>query len=80
MRELQLWATEEPLDDVSAEIAEYARGCRYADCTHTLEPQCAVLAAVEEGKLDGSRRESNRKLQAELRHSARQQDVFARLE
>jgi ribosome biogenesis GTPase len=80
MRELQLWATEESLDDVFAEIAGYARGCRYADCTHTSEPKCAVLAALEEGKLDGSRWESYRKLQAELRHSAVQQDVFARLE
>ena len=33
------------------DVDELARGCRFADCTHTAEPGCAVRAAVESGDL-----------------------------
>ena len=29
-----------------------AEKCKYADCTHVHEPDCAVLSAVESGELD----------------------------
>ncbi len=31
------------------------RGCRFADCRHRAEPDCAVIAAVGEGRLDAGR-------------------------
>lgn len=37
------------------DIEEVALGCRFSDCTHTSEPGCAVLAAVEEGSVAGAR-------------------------
>ncbi len=37
------------------EIAERARHCRFADCTHTVEPDCAVTAAVAAGELAAQR-------------------------
>ncbi len=37
------------------EIAALAAECRYADCSHTGEPGCAVHEAVEAGTLDPSR-------------------------
>lgn len=35
-----------------------ARDCRFNDCTHTHEPDCAVLAAVEAAQIDPRRYES----------------------
>jgi ribosome biogenesis GTPase len=32
--------------------------CRFKDCSHTCEKGCAVLAAVEEGKISRSRHDS----------------------
>lgn len=37
------------------EIFETARDCRYGNCTHTLEPGCAVLRAIEENRIARSR-------------------------
>ena len=46
------------------EFAPHAATCRYADCTHTHEPGCAVKAAVEDGGISRSRYASYRKLLA----------------
>ena len=37
------------------EIVEHAQWCRFNDCRHVNEPQCAVLAAVESGKISKRR-------------------------
>ncbi len=37
------------------EIFEIGRNCRYSDCTHTHEPHCAVLEALEENRIAQSR-------------------------
>lgn len=37
------------------EIFRIGAGCRYGDCTHTHEPQCAVLAALAENRIARSR-------------------------
>jgi ribosome biogenesis GTPase / thiamine phosphate phosphatase len=44
------------------ELAGFAQGCRYGDCTHTHEPDCAVKAAVLDGGIARSRYQSYRKL------------------
>lgn len=45
-----------------AEIAERAAGCRFLDCLHLKEPQCAVTAAAQAGTIDPRRLESYRRL------------------
>ena len=40
------------------EFAPYVEDCRFVSCSHTCEPDCAVLQAVEEGKIPRSRHES----------------------
>ena len=65
MRELQLTDSERGLDDVFADIADLAKACRFADCSHQSEPGCAVLAAMEQGDLDPNRLKRYRKLIAE---------------
>jgi ribosome biogenesis GTPase len=66
MRELGLWDADEGLDETFSEIAEMATRCRFADCTHRTEPGCAVMAAVQAGRLDPKRLRSYRRLAREL--------------
>lgn len=77
MRELQLWAGPDSLDSAFAEIAALAAGCRFRDCSHAVEEDCAVRRAIQAGELDPSRWESYRKLRGEIAWHARQSDVQA---
>jgi ribosome biogenesis GTPase / thiamine phosphate phosphatase len=68
LRELQLWDVGTAgLDTTFADVEELATDCRFGDCSHTHEPGCAVLAALETGELVRDRFDSWRKLQRELR-------------
>jgi ribosome biogenesis GTPase / thiamine phosphate phosphatase len=81
LRELQLWDVgAAALDATFADVEELAADCRFGDCTHTHEPECAVLAAVESGELPSERLHSWRKLQRELRAIAMRHDVLLRKE
>ncbi|HEX2195675.1 MAG TPA: ribosome small subunit-dependent GTPase A [Actinomycetota bacterium] len=81
MRELQLWASaDEGVDQTFADVAVLAEGCRFADCTHEHEPGCAVIAALDDGRLPPERLTSYRKLQRELRHLRLKQDRRAAAE
>ncbi len=44
------------------DIEEIAKGCKYSDCTHTSEPDCAVLSAVDAGDIDKRRLDNYFKL------------------
>lgn len=46
------------------EMREPARNCRFSDCRHLSEPDCAVRAAVEAGAIAPSRYESYREILA----------------
>jgi ribosome biogenesis GTPase / thiamine phosphate phosphatase len=65
LRELQIW--EGDLDSAFADIAELASQCRFNDCAHSTEPDCAVREALETGELDEGRWASYVKLERELR-------------
>ena len=75
LRELEPWTGPESLDAVFGDIESLAAGCRFRDCRHAGEPGCAVARAVEEGSLESGRLASYHKLQAELAHLQRMQDV-----
>ena len=47
------------------EMREPATRCRFDDCRHLLEPDCAVLEAVDQGHIAASRYESYRELALE---------------
>ena len=70
MRELGLWDSDSGIDTAFADIEELSRRCRYADCSHTSEPGCAVLAAVAAGTLASDRWGSYRKLKTENAYAA----------
>jgi ribosome biogenesis GTPase len=80
LREVQLWAGEEALGQVFSDIEALARDCRFNDCRHQDEPDCAVIAALGDGRLDPSRLSSYRKLQRELRAIAVRADARLRIE
>lgn len=65
LRELQVW--EGDLSSAFADIAELAAACRFNDCAHETEPDCAVQEALASGVLDPDRWASYLKLGRELR-------------
>ncbi len=65
MRELQLTDAAEGINDLFADIQELAAQCRFKNCQHDSEPECAVLKAIDEGVLDSDRLRRWRKLMAE---------------
>lgn len=65
MRELQLADCEQGVNATFSEITDLALTCRFSDCSHTKEPGCAVLKAVDSGELDERRLVSYQKLMRE---------------
>ena len=62
---LALWDTEpEEVDGYFPELRELVAHCQFSDCTHSHEPGCAVLAAVEKGEVYSERYESYLRLRA----------------
>jgi len=58
-KSLALWDTEpEEMDAYFPELRDLVAHCQFSDCTHTHEPNCAVLAAVKEGRVHRERYES----------------------
>jgi ribosome biogenesis GTPase / thiamine phosphate phosphatase len=80
LRELQLWADEDSIRSSFPEIDEYAEECRFADCTHSSEPGCAVQQALASGAIEESRYESYLNLRKELKYLHSRQDEKARKE
>ena len=74
MRAIALWDAEDGIASAFPDIDALSDRCRFGDCTHTSEPGCAVIAAVEAGELPLRRLESYRKLSAELVELAHRQD------
>lgn len=65
LRELQVWADEEGLEESFPEIQLAAEGCRFRDCRHVTEPGCAVVAGVESGSIQRDRHERFLKISRE---------------
>ncbi len=56
----------ENLNEQFPEFYEFENECKFFGCTHIKDSGCAVIEAVEEGKIQRSRYESYKKLFAEL--------------
>ncbi len=65
MRELANISLSEGIEITFDEIAELTKGCKFSDCTHTVEKGCAVLEALESGELDIERYNNFIKLKKE---------------
>jgi len=66
MREFHLWMAGESLPEAFPDIFALAAGCKFNDCTHSVEKGCAVQAAVAAGLLSPERLVSYQKLRQEL--------------
>jgi ribosome biogenesis GTPase len=56
LREFGLWnASRSELEQTFPEIASRSVACRFPDCRHVEEPDCAVREAVEAGAIDAGR-------------------------
>lgn len=55
VRSIGLWDAWGAVHHVYADVAELADDCRFSDCTHTIEPGCAVTDAVADGRLGADR-------------------------
>jgi len=63
LKEFGVWdATTGELEAAFPEIAGRAGSCRFPDCTHQHEPECAVLAAKEAGEITEGRLKSFHKI------------------
>ena len=66
-----LEADEEELQHLYPEIAPFAGKCRYDNCRHIKEPECAVRAAVEAGEISQQRYDSYKTQLEEIREKDR---------
>jgi ribosome biogenesis GTPase / thiamine phosphate phosphatase len=59
LRSLSLWDTQpEELDGYFPELRDLVADCQFNNCSHVMEPGCAVKKAVQEGRVDPARYES----------------------
>ena len=65
MRELGNFSIETGIDETFTEITELSQQCQFNDCTHVTEKGCAVLNAVEDGKLSEKRYQNYIKMNKE---------------
>lgn len=68
MREVGIADSSGGLEMTFDTIADLSKNCRFKDCTHTVEADCAVLEAVEEGKLDRNSYENYLRMIREKSH------------
>lgn len=64
MREIQLWGGD--VETTFEDIESLAKSCKFRDCEHENEPNCAVRKAVENGVLAEKRLRNYKKLKREL--------------
>lgn len=69
MRELRVADIEDALGSVFDEIESLAERCRFSDCRHQAEPECAVREAIASGELDERRLRNYQKLLRENRRN-----------
>ncbi len=64
-REVGIADADNSIKSVFDEIDMLSRECKFSDCTHVCEQGCAVLKAIEEGKLDKDQYANYNKLKKE---------------
>lgn len=69
MRELGMWDVSQGLGEAFGDVEQYFGYCKFKDCKHQTEPDCAVKTAIENGKLPPERWNSYLNLKRETKFS-----------
>jgi ribosome biogenesis GTPase / thiamine phosphate phosphatase len=80
MRAVALWDAAAGVRQAFSDVETLVNQCRFSDCSHTVEPGCAVMKAVADGGLGRDRFDSWRKLETEQRVQAGHQVAHQRAE
>lgn len=80
MRELALWNADEGIARTFSSFEELTFQCRFSDCTHTHETNCAVREAVENGQISTEEYENYLKLRKELNYLELRQNKLLQIE
>ena len=65
MREVGITDSTSGLERTFETIIEFSKDCKFKDCTHTTEIDCAVLAAVSKGEIEPNSYENYLKMEKE---------------
>ena len=68
MREVGIADSTSGLEKTFETIVELSKDCKFKDCTHTTEIDCAVLEAVSKGEIDTDSYENYLKMEKEKEH------------
>lgn len=80
MREFGLYSTGEGVDESFGDIIELSNMCKFRDCRHDSEPNCAVKEAIENNSLDKDRLKQYNKMGRVKRHGDRKEMLQAKTE
>ena len=79
LRALNLWTSGRGIERAFADIFKLAELCKFRDCKHEDEPNCAVRGAIAKGEISIERLESMKRLVAEELALEDEQKVRVRL-
>jgi ribosome biogenesis GTPase len=65
MREIGIADSTDGIETTFETIIELSKNCRFKDCTHTTEKDCAIITALESGEVDKSSYENYLKMERE---------------
>ena len=66
IRGVGLWSADEGMERAFDDLTPFVQQCRFDDCTHTDEPGCGLVAAIDAGEIGADRVEVWRSLVDEL--------------
>lgn len=69
MRELQLTDCKQGIKALFDDIQQLSLACKFVDCQHNLEPECAVQKAIQSGELEERRLVNFKKMLQEESHN-----------
>jgi ribosome biogenesis GTPase len=78
VRAVSLWLSGDGIERAFSDVFDLMDHCRFRDCKHDREPDCAVRAAIEAGTLKADRLASLERLVAEEAALEAEQERFAR--